>query len=415
MSTLGISSNNPINSNVGTEYQKGGSTSEAQTKSEKLVSRGIQADVTSLPDEEFQKLVENTIFADLAPEAAGIPKKLIEAYNRFTKALEVLGNKLDESEAAEETKSQDAADGDVLTTGGEFSNVSSGSETEPQVFSGSTSFLRDIGRTLGRLMVELAGLQRQEALDSRLAAREQAKAELRSQADKLTDSAHDNKTAAMKQVAMTLICSAVSIGLSAAGAAGSLKSGTQRLSLNKQAQTLNKQKVEIKNEQIGLSRSKAEAADFRAEAQTSPKPMTNRAIDTHLRNQRMDANSLNQKELELDARSLKLEGKQLSLEADGIDVSRIEVRSQQQAALGMTVGQLAPSMGTLASMNDTEKAKLAEADASRFGAEAEETRGEGDVSKEVQQSLNEMVTAMINFLKELRSAEVEQMAAITRG
>ena len=43
------------------------------------------------------------------------------------------------------------------------------------------------------------------------------------------------------------------------------------------------------------------------------------------------------------------------------------------------------------------------------------TASQADIKKEMQDALNQMVQAIINFLKEVKEAEANMMAAITRG
>jgi len=264
---------------------------------------------------------------------------------------------------------------------------------EPTVFSGGVSTV-DTARILSRLMVELAGLQRQEALESRLASRELVKSELFAQADKLRDAAGEAKTAAIVQGVMTIAFSAVSIGTSVYAARGAAKTIGQMKQLNPTPDA----NLASKN---ALNRTSVKLAD---ESEDLSGLQTARVVGS---------NKTAASDRDLPGNDGQV-GRAARQEKKG-ELGAQSARYQGIAGVGTAVGGFGQSLGGLSASGLQEQAKLSEADAQVFAAEAEETRSEGDVFKEVQLALDEMIKAMINFLKELRAAEVEEMRAITKG
>lgn len=59
-------------------------------------------------------------------------------------------------------------------------------------------------------------------------------------------------------------------------------------------------------------------------------------------------------------------------------------------------------------------AKIDQAEGTEHAAEAEEIRGKGDMAKELGDAVEEMIKAVINFLKELKDAQAEQMRSLTK-
>ena len=90
-------------------------------------------------------------------------------------------------------------------------------------------------------------------------------------------------------------------------------------------------------------------------------------------------------------------------------------RAQSMATLGTTFSQLLQAGGKFGEAEMQAQQKETEAEGARLNALAEMIRGEGDIDKEVFQALDELIKAIINFVKERLEAEVNEMAAITRG
>lgn len=79
-----------------------------------------------------------------------------------------------------------------------------------------------------------------------------------------------------------------------------------------------------------------------------------------------------------------------------------------------TAGSLGQGISSSASSITQAQAKEIEAKGSISAAEAQNQQAVGDMKKEVQQSMDEMIKAIINFLKELRESEANHMQALTK-
>lgn len=90
-------------------------------------------------------------------------------------------------------------------------------------------------------------------------------------------------------------------------------------------------------------------------------------------------------------------------------------RAQSMATLGGTFSQLLQAGGKYGEAEMQAQQKETEAEGARLNALAEMVRGEADIDKEVFQALDELIKSIINFVKERLEAEVNEMAAITRG
>ncbi len=219
-------------------------------------------------------------------------------------------------------------------------------------------------RILGRILVELGAQQRQEALDSRLLARSTARAELVAGADKLRDASSDLRDGAQKAMVTAAITSGVAIAAAGAGGvAGGMAMGTASKGMSTAGQAATK------------------AVDGMDDAAVTATKSLEAANKTLIGNKAGGIASIGQ-----------------SFAAGGGAAGTIGgAVSQQQSATGQADSQ------------------LDQAEGSELQAEAEVTRSEGELEANEQQALQEFVNQMIQFLKEMRDAEVEQMAVVTRG
>lgn len=78
------------------------------------------------------------------------------------------------------------------------------------------------------------------------------------------------------------------------------------------------------------------------------------------------------------------------------------------AGVSSSLGQFSNSMAQATS-------QTFQADQAREQANAEVTKSEGEMEATEQQALQEFINQMIQFIKEMRDAEVEQLAVVTRG
>ncbi len=180
----------------------------------------------------------------------------------------------------------------------------------------------DAAKVFGRLMVELGALQRKEALTDRLNAREAARGELNSAANKLDKSADVTRHAAKVSLAMGVLGGATSIAF----AGGSLK----------------------------------------------------------------------------------------VLGGSG-DTQVITSTAQSLNGAGGGLSGLMNAGGQFATTTGQATSQTLQADQNRIQAESEVTKGEGEMEAAEQQALQEFVNQIIQFIKEMRDAEVEQLAVVTRG
>ena len=82
---------------------------------------------------------------------------------------------------------------------------------------------------------------------------------------------------------------------------------------------------------------------------------------------------------------------------------------------GGAIAGLASSGGQLAGAMGQSTAQTYQADQAREQANAEVTKSESELEATEQQALQEFVNQIIQFIIELRDAEVEQLAVVTRG
>lgn len=257
------------------------------------VQAGIQAKLDALPpigDAAFLQMV-----ADLVPGDVDTPQKLQATLDSFEAAAAQLGD----------------ASSEVIT------------------------FVGDISKMLARLMIEQTGQQRQNALNDRLAAREQAKGELMSQADQM-DKAADKMIEGASTMMITAIVSAV---IQLAGAT-----------------------VAIVGSAVNLKGMKDVLGD-----------------------------------------------------KNKFDLANGWTQAFQAAnTVGSAAGQGINAGGTSTDSKAQAEAKKMEAEGSRDAAEAQEAQQTADTKKQTEEALNDMIKQIINFLKELREAEVDAMRALTK-
>ena len=255
------------------------------------ISSGIQARAENLPEAQkslFLALLSNP---DFSPNASTTPENIDRTLDVFERAAAILAN-------------------------------SAGSV--------------DNDKVLARTLVELHNLQRKDALNNRLSARTEAKAQLQDQAGKLNDSADELLQGAIVNLVLTTVSAAITIVSSA----------------------------------ISIGQTGIALGSFDASTAT---------------------------------------------QADTAKLSAIGGKASNVSQLGGGISSLGSGAANFASTQSQAAAKEIESEGAILAAEAEETKSEGDIAREQQQSLDETTKQLIAFIKELRDAEVEQMAAITRG
>lgn len=246
------------------------------TKNTVDVATGIQAGVAGVPDAQNKAFLSVVNSMDLAPKASEVPVSDPELTAKMEQIQQLLNNS-NSSEAA---------------------------------------------RLLGRLMVELGALQRKEALNDRLLARDAAQAELKAGANKMDKAATATMSGAISSLVLGMVSAAASIAY----------------------------------------------AKFSAQAMMkAPDTQTGLAV----------------------AQQMNMKGGALG-------------------GLGNSASQFSNSIGQSVSQTH-------QADQAREQANAEVTKSEGELESTEQQALHEFISQMIQFLKELREIEAEELGVFAKG
>jgi hypothetical protein len=94
--------------------------------------------------------------------------------------------------------------------------------------------------------------------------------------------------------------------------------------------------------------------------------------------------------------------------------AKIQQLNDDKLAIKTGIGKLPPTEQKTKLDQFQAKSKEAEAEGAKYAAEAQQAAQQAQMSAEVIKAMNEMMQQIINFLKELREAEVEQMKALTK-
>lgn len=285
------------------------------------VQAGIQAKLASLLPEvrdEFQQMVNN-----LAPSDLDSDLKLGVTLGMFEAAASKLNN----------------ASGEVV------------------------AFVGNLSRFLARIMIEQASEQRQNALNDRLNAREQAKGELLNQAGQMDKAAAKMIEGATTALITGLVAAGLQVLASTISLVGSIKSFNAMGAAQQQTQ-------KAMDDAVGKVMDEA----------------AKKALDQSL-----------------------AATKQIFDTAQALGGVFTAV-----GQLGSAAGQGINAAGTSTDSKAQAEAKKMEAEGSRDAAEAQESQQVADNKKQMEEALNDMIKQVINFLKELREAEVDAMRSLTK-
>ena len=213
------------------------------------------------------------------------------------------------------------------------------------------AFVGDLAKLLARLMIEQTADQRQNALKDRLLARDKAKGELMSQADQLGKAADKM----IEGATTALITGLVGAGLQILGAAVNLAGAFKALSGMGDAQKATQQAIKDANEQA-----------MKAAEQAFGKAQTMGQLFATI------------------------------------------------SQIGSGIGDATKAGGTSADARLQAEGKKLEAEGSRDAAQAQEHQQIADSKKQMEEALNDMMKQIINFLKEMREAEVDAMRSLTK-
>lgn len=252
------------------------------------------------------------------------------------------------------------------------------------------AFIGDLAKLLARVMIEQASEQRQNALNDRLAARETARGELLSQAQQMTEASQKMMSGAVTAIVTASIGGALSVTGSLAGALGTLsqlgKMGTQA----KATEAANKALSQATDEVSNLSKM--------LKGTTNPGQIA----------------QLNAK---LDPAKNAMTAAQAAQTAAGNLFNVANTKGGLAGAFGQAgsaLGDTTSRAGAGADAKQQAEAKALDAQGSRDAAEAQYAQQQADLKKELQDSLSDMIKQIINFIKELKEAEVDAMRALTK-
>ncbi|WP_057463710.1 hypothetical protein [Pseudovibrio sp. POLY-S9] len=231
----------------------------------------------------------------------------------------------------------------------------------------------NLSRLIAQALFKSAVNQRNNELETRLIARETVKTAMHAQAGKSRDAAEETRTGAIISLVVTVVSSLVSIVMSAVAIGGAAKGlGAAKNSANANSQA---------------SKSDALASDVA--------PGKGGKLGDFYSQRASDFRS----------------------QAKGFDAaaSAAGSRSQSIATLGGVANTLGNTASQGASAFTQANAKEDEAISQELAAAAEEVRKENDQAESIQKALDDIIRAIIQFLKESREIENERAAAITRG
>jgi hypothetical protein len=119
-----------------------------------------------------------------------------------------------------------------------------------------------------------------------------------------------------------------------------------------------------------------------------------------------------------EAKQIKAEGKLLGKDMDGaLNTASTKLQGKIQAAssFGGSAKDLTSSAGQGASGSIQSEASNLQAEGQEIQAIAQDTQNQQDIEKKFAEDLTEAIKSVIQFIKEIRNAEIERMASITRA
>lgn len=308
-----------------TYFDKSGNLTVSDADATK-VATGIQAKIATMPPAEATIFLASLGAASLAPLGSNIPDNIDALLSNFASAVDAIVN---------------------------FVSVG------------------DLESFMGKVMIKQAHEEEKNALDTRLASRQEAKADLLSQASKMHEEATKMRTGAIISLVVAVVSAAVTLGFAGASMSKS-----------------NSAMGEIK----GMSGS-SEAGPME-EAPTGIKD------DNEL--VALDEPGPEQVKVDMD--------KQVSL-------AKINILNSQGQALGSVGGAFNALGGALAGAVNSfaqADAKDIEAEGAVDAANAQETQAIGDHLKEIQGALQNLIDKVIQFLKDLQDTKAQAMQSMTK-
>jgi hypothetical protein len=302
------------------------------------VQAGVLGAVANMPD--AQKAAFLGMVADLAPGSVDTPEELGAQLGAFEAASKLV---------------DDGSNAPVM------------------------AFVGDIAKILARAMLEQSASERKNALEGRLAAREQAAAESLQQADKLKEAADKMMSGALTSLIVGIVSAAVSIVGSGISGFASLGAMSKLSGLAKNANSA------FKAESFTKAMEFAKAGEFTKATQV------------------MKTADIGFKELD---------------DAQKIVMQKINLAAEAMTSLGRVatgLGDMGRAGAQGADAKAQAEAKTIEADASLDAAQSQYSQQTMEMRKEVQDSMKEFAEKIVEFIRQLQDAEVDAMRAITKG
>ncbi len=231
-------------------------------------------------------------------------------------------------------------------------------------------FLAEIGGddVLAKLMIEFAAMGRQQALDSRLQARENARSQLMGQAAETREAADKALAGAIIAGVISIVASVVSIG----GGISQLGKAKEMVKLSSQADTA----TQAANQASSFSKGADGASKVGAEKMAASYEATAKAANTSLNTLQSGA-----------------QGTQMLVQG----ISGLVNALAQMIKGGLDAG-----------------AKMDEARGQEMAADAQIEQSNSDLAKKVMDELEELIRTAIQFIKEMKQAEADLMQSMTR-
>ncbi len=243
----------------------------------------------------------------------------------------------------------------------------------------ATTVIKDLAELIAKLTIEQNASGRDNALQGRLAARQEAKADLMGQAAKMEEAAVQALIGAAVAFAVTVVASTIAI----VGSVGAFKDAGAKIS-------------DLKN-------AVSEVASIKdaIKAAGGMEQVTKNSLQTADAALNKTANGLLSK-LETANNNLMIASKQMD---------QITAKS----GIFQQIGQLGQAIANFSSASTQSTAKMTDAEGSRLAALAQDAQAQADVAKALYDALVDMMNKMVQFLKDMQDTEVNMMAAITRA
>ncbi len=244
---------------------------------------------------------------------------------------------------------------------------------------------------LATLLVEFTGLQRQQALDQRLASRDVAKAQLEGQAA-------ETREAAVKEIAaaaVALVMAVVSFVVSVVGAvkmAGDVKDGIDA----------GKGAMEAEKKMGDLEKDVSDVGKQISEVKKLPDSDPTKAG-------KLDDLAKQQEDLTTQLKETKMESKSLGRDAEASFKKADITMTYTRAIDGLVKGLGDAVSGTLRAT-----AKFDDAQGQVLAANAEDTKADADALKSFMDAIDDLIRTALEFISKINDAEVELMASASR-